>query len=141
MHLLQRTYGTMILAAPDPEAARALVDQAEATMGDKDACSFCIVMLAVPSAIACAEVGDLDQARHYARVAEASAVRWPGTAWGAAATEARAHIARAESSPSDAAALFTEAARGFEAAGQPGDAARCLRSLESLQVSMASRSS
>ncbi len=140
-HLLQRTYGTMILAAPDAAAARALVDQAEATLGETDRCSFCVVMLAVPAAIACAEVGDLDQARHYALVAERSAERWPGTAWVAAATETRAHIARADGGPSEAASLFTEAARGFEAAGQPGDANRCLRSLENLQVSLPSRSS
>ena len=36
-HLLQRIYGTMIAAAPDPVAARAVVDQAEATMGENDA--------------------------------------------------------------------------------------------------------
>ena len=83
-----------------------LVDRAEATLGVSDRCSFCVVMLAVPSAIACAEVGDLDQARHYAQVAEGSAARWPGTAWAAAATEARAHIARAEGNPSESAALL-----------------------------------
>ena len=99
MHLLQRIYGTMILAAPDAQSARALVDQAEATLGETDACSFCVVMLAVPAAIACAEVGDLDAARHYAQVAEGSAQRWPGTAWAAAAQEARAPIARAEGDP------------------------------------------
>jgi len=141
MHLLQRIYGTMILAAPNPEAGRALVDQSEATMGDQDACSFCVVMLAVPAAMACAEVGDLEPARHYALVAEGSARRWPGTAWGAAATEARAHIARVEGSSSEAAVLFAEAASGFEAAGQPGDAARCLRGLADLQVNAPSRSS
>ena len=37
MHLLQRIYGTMIAAAPDPWAARAAVDKAEATMGETDA--------------------------------------------------------------------------------------------------------
>ena len=136
MHLLQRIYGTMILAAPDARAARALVDRAEATLGETDRCSFCAVMLAVPAAIACAEVGDLDQARHYAQVAEGSAARWPGTAWAAAAMEARAHIARAEGNPSESAALFTEASLGFESAGQPGDSARCLRGLENLQISV-----
>lgn len=140
-HLLQRIYGTMILAAPDAQAARALVDRAEATLGEPDRCSFCVVMLAVPSAIACAEVGDLDQARHYARVAESSAERWPGTAWAAAATEAWAHIARAEGNESEAATLLSKAARGFEAAGQPGDATRCLRTHDQLQVSVPSRSS
>ena len=133
MHLLQRIYGTMILAAPTPEAARALVDQAEATLGENDACSFCVVMLAVPAAIACAEVGDLDTARHYALVAEGSAQRWPGTAWAAAAQEARAHIARAEGDAGEAERLLSAAAAGFRAAGQPCDAARCTRAIDELQ--------
>ena len=61
MHLLHRVYGSMIAAAPDPVAARAVVDRAEATMGEIDHCIFCSVMLEVPSAIACADVGDLDE--------------------------------------------------------------------------------
>jgi DNA-binding SARP family transcriptional activator/tetratricopeptide (TPR) repeat protein len=134
MHLIQRVYGTMIQAAPDAEAARALVDQAEATLGDTDACSFCVVMLAVPAAIACAEVGDLDTARDYVQVAERSAARWPGTAWAAAAAEARAHIARAEQDLDECARLLDVAERGFAAAGQPGDAARCASTLAGLTV-------
>ncbi len=118
-HLMQRVYGTMILAAPDPQAARALVDQAEATLGETDRCSFCVVMLAVPSAIVCAEVGDLEAARRYAELAEYSADRWPGTAWAAAAKEARAHIARAEGDAPEAERLLVSAAAGFRAAGQP----------------------
>ncbi len=133
-HLLQRIYGTMILAAPDADSARALVDQAEATLGTADACSFCVVMLAVPSAIACADVGDVDAARHYAAVAERSADRWPGTAWSAAVSEVKAHIAHAESRGRESAELLREAASGFERAGQPGDAARCVRTLEDLQA-------
>ena len=131
-HLMQRIYGTMILAAPDPQAARALVDQAEATLGQNDRCSFCLVMLAVPAAIACAEVGDLEQARDYATRAEYSAGRWPGTAWAAAAQEARAHIARAEGDPGECERLLSAAAEGFRSADQPADAARCMRAIENL---------
>ena len=72
-HLLQRIYGTMIVAAADPVAARAVVDQAEATLGETDACPLCAVMLAVPAAIACADAGDLTAARRHLAVAEASA--------------------------------------------------------------------
>ena len=133
-HLMQRIYGTMILAAPDPLAARALVDQAEATLGQNDRCSFCLVMLAVPAAMACAEVGDLEQARHYATRAEYSAGRWPGTAWAAAAQEARAHIARADGDPAESERLLSAAAEGFRSAGQPGDAARCIRAIEGLSA-------
>ncbi len=60
-HLLQRVFGTMILATPDPLEARAVVDRAESTMGWDDACLFCSIMLEVPAAIACARVGDLDR--------------------------------------------------------------------------------
>jgi DNA-binding SARP family transcriptional activator/tetratricopeptide (TPR) repeat protein len=133
-HLMQRIYGTMILAAPDPRAARALVDQAEATLGETDSCNFCVVMLAVPSAIACAEVGDVDAARHYATVAEGSAQRWPGTAWGAAAQEARGVIARVEGDIADAEKLLSMAAAGFRAAGQPTDADRCTRAIDELHA-------
>jgi DNA-binding SARP family transcriptional activator/DNA polymerase III delta prime subunit len=124
-HLLQRIYGTMISASPSPETARATVDQAQATLGDEDACIFCIVMLAVPAAIACAAVGDLEPARSFIAVAEASIQHWPGTAWTAAVLEAKAHLAMAEGRRSDADDLLREAAGGFEAAGQPVDAARC----------------
>ncbi len=134
MHLLQRIYGSMIVAAPDAEAARAMVDQAEATLGETDACSFCVVMLAVPAAVACAGVGDLDLARHYAEVAELSAQRWPGTAWAAAAKEARGRIAHAAGESDEANRLLVTAAAGFRAAGQPTDAARCERAVELLQL-------
>ena len=91
-HLLQRVYGTMIMAAADPVEARAIVDQAEATMGEADACPFCDVMLAVPAAIACADAGDLTAAQRHLAVAEASARRWEGSAWEAGVREARAHL-------------------------------------------------
>ena len=65
MHLLQRIYGTMIAAAPDRGRRARVVDQAEATLGETDHCLFCDVMLAVPAAIACADVGDLDDARRH----------------------------------------------------------------------------
>ena len=48
MHLLQRIFGTLIVSAPDPEAARVMVDRAESTLGEPDQCQFCTVMLAVP---------------------------------------------------------------------------------------------
>jgi DNA-binding SARP family transcriptional activator/tetratricopeptide (TPR) repeat protein len=125
MHLLQRLYGTMVRAADDPEAARAVVDAAEATFGDSDFCTFCTVMFAVPAAIACADAGDLAEAQRYLRLAELSASMWEGTAWAAATIEARAHIARAEGDPDQARELLAEAADLFETWAQPLDAARC----------------
>ena len=125
MHLLQRVYATMIAAAPDPTAARAAVDQAEATLGETDHCSFCAVMLAVPAAIACADVGDLGEARRHLAEGEASVARWPSGSWAAALHEVRAHLVRAEGRDDEARRLLDAATRSFMAAGHPLDARRC----------------
>jgi DNA-binding SARP family transcriptional activator/tetratricopeptide (TPR) repeat protein len=125
-HLLHRVYGTMIRAAKDVESARALVDQAAATLSQEDACPLCSIMLAVPAAVACADAGDLDDARGYLATAERSAALWKGTSWQAAITEARAHLDRAEGDADAARARLLEAAELFAAAGQPLDADRCL---------------
>jgi DNA-binding SARP family transcriptional activator/tetratricopeptide (TPR) repeat protein len=124
-HLLQRIYGSMIAAASDPDLARAVVDRAEATLGDTDRCPFCAVMLAVPASIACADVGDVEEARRHLAVAEESAARWEGSAWDGAVLEARAHLARAENRENDFALLASQAAQLFTAAGHVRDAARC----------------
>jgi DNA-binding SARP family transcriptional activator/tetratricopeptide (TPR) repeat protein len=127
LHLLQRVYGTMIRAAPDVESARAIVDQATAALGQEDSCNFCTVMLDVPAAVACADAGDLDDARQHLAVAEESAALWKdGTAWQAAIAEARAHLARAEGDEDAARHRLREAAELFAAAGQPLDVERCL---------------
>ena len=126
LHLLQRVYGTMIRAAPDVETARAVVDQAMSTVGQEDACPFCSIMLAVPAAIACADAGDLDDARHHLAIAERSAALWKGSAWQASIAEARAHLHRAEGDAETAHRRLREAAELFAAAGQPLDVDRCL---------------
>ena len=125
LHLLQRVYGTMILAAPDPVAARAVVDRATATLGEEDNCTFCNVMIAVPAARACADVGDLVQAEQHLAVARRSAALWEGTAWQGALSEAQAHLERAAGDEVAARRQLHEAAALFDAAGQPLDAARC----------------
>jgi DNA-binding SARP family transcriptional activator len=126
LHLLQRVYGTMIRAAPDVETARAVVDQAMSTVGQEDACPFCSIMLAVPAAIACADAGDLDDARNHLAIAERSAALWKGSAWQASIAEARAHLHRAEGDAETARRRLREAAELFAAAGQPLDVDRCL---------------
>ena len=125
LHLLQRIFGTMIRAAADRDAARAVVDRAESTLGTEDLCPLCNIMLAVPAVIACADVGDVERARHHLQVAEKSARLWEGTSWQAALLEARAHLADAEGDTTAAGGLLVDAAALFEAAGQPLDAARC----------------
>ncbi|MBA2953338.1 AAA family ATPase [Nocardioides sp. MAH-18] len=124
-HLLQRIYGTMIAAAPDPGAARVVVDRAEATIGAGDRCLLCDVMLEVPAAIACADVGDIADAERHLALAEESASRWAGSAWQAAILEVRARIAAASGLPHEAAELAEQAARLFESAGHVRDAERC----------------
>ena len=93
-------------------------------MGQRDACPFCDIMLAVPAMIACADVGDLENAERYLSVAEMSAARWEGTAWEAAVLEGRAHLAPARGEHEEFLQLIDEATRLFHIAGQPLDAAR-----------------
>jgi DNA-binding winged helix-turn-helix (wHTH) protein/tetratricopeptide (TPR) repeat protein len=125
-HLLQRIYGTLISAAPDADAALAVVDEAAERLDEPFSCIFCQVMIAVPASIACTEGGRLDQARSWLVQAEGSAATWQGTAWQGAVAEARAHLVRAEGDHAAAGRLLAEAATLFELAGQPLDAQRCL---------------
>ncbi len=124
MHLLQRVYGTMIMAADDADAARAVVDAAEATLATSDNCSFCSIMFDVPATIACAVVGDLGEARRHLARAEKSASLWEGTAWQAATLEARAHVVHAEGDTAEADRCLARAVTLFEESAQPLDAAR-----------------
>lgn len=129
LHLLQRIHGTMIMAASDPQEARSVVSRAEAARGTTDSCAFCDVMFAVPAAIACTNVGDLEEATSYLAAAERSAALWEGTVWQAMILEARGYLARAEGGLAAAAELLTRAGRIFEDAGQPLDATRCREAL------------
>jgi hypothetical protein len=124
-HILQRTHGTLISAAPDAESALEVVDEASETLDKPGSCRFCEVMVAVPSAVACAEGGRLDEARRHLAVAELSASLWEGTAWQGSVTEARACLARVEGDEVGADRLLARAAFLFDDAGQPLDAARC----------------
>jgi DNA-binding SARP family transcriptional activator/tetratricopeptide (TPR) repeat protein len=128
-HLLQRIYGTLIIAAPDPIHARAMVDRAESVLGWDEVCPFCTVMLSVPATIACARAGDVDHARQHLAKAELSAALWQGTSWEAALAEARAAIATASGDQHAASQLLADALDLFSTAGQPLDVARCRRAL------------
>ncbi len=126
MHLLQRIFGTLIVSAPDPESARLMVDRAESTMGEPDQCQFCAVMLAVPAAIACARVGDLEEAHRFLAIAARSVSMWGESSWHAAVVEAQATVALAEGDAERYRRLSREAADAYSAVGHAGDAARCL---------------
>jgi DNA-binding SARP family transcriptional activator len=131
-HLLQRIFGTMILAASDPIDARAIVDRAESTLGWEDACAFCSIMLSVPAAIACARVGDLQNAQRHLVMAEQSSMLWQGTSWEAAMAEAQAMVSAAGGEPATARAWLQSATEQFQRAGQPLDAERCRRAMAEL---------
>jgi hypothetical protein len=126
MHLLQRIFGTLIVSAPDPESARAMVDRAESTIGEPDQCWFCTVMLAVPAARACARVGDLEDAHRYLADASRSVSMWGESSWQAAVVEAQALVALAEGDHEGHRRLTREAADAYAAVGHDRDAARCL---------------
>jgi hypothetical protein len=128
-HLMQRIFGTMILAASDPLEARAIVDRAESTLGWEDACLFCSIMLSVPASIACARAGDLPNAQRHLATAERSAALWQGTSWEAGMAEAHAAFAAASGDPATARKQMQSAAEMFQRAGQPLDAERCLRAM------------
>jgi tetratricopeptide (TPR) repeat protein len=125
-HLLQRIYGTLIAAAPDKDAALAVVDEAAGTLDEPFACIFCQVMIAVPASIACVEGGRLDEARLWLAQAQRSAAAWQGTAWQGAVAEAGAYLAWAEGDDAAAGRLLSGAVELFTIAGQPLDAQRCL---------------
>lgn len=124
-HLLQRSYGTLIAAAPDPASAAAAVDESTAVLDAANACVLCEVIVAVPSAVALAQVGRLDEARNQLEAAARCAERWDGPAWSAAVDEAAAAVALQEGDRREARRLVERALAGFEAAGQPLDVARC----------------
>jgi DNA-binding SARP family transcriptional activator/tetratricopeptide (TPR) repeat protein len=128
-HLLQRIFGTMILATADPMEARAVVDRAESSLGWDDDCPFCSIMLSVPATIACVRVGDLAGATRHLTIAERSAVLWHGTSWEAGVAEAQAAVAAARGDTPMARARIRAAAEQFRRAGQPLDAERCARTL------------
>jgi DNA-binding SARP family transcriptional activator/tetratricopeptide (TPR) repeat protein len=131
-HLLQRVFGTMILATSDPLEARAIVDRAESTLGWEDACRFCSIMLSVPASIACVRAGDLENAHRHLAIAEQSSRLWQGTSWEAATAEAQAIVAAASGDAATAHARMKSATDQFQQAGQPLDAERCRRALADL---------
>jgi DNA-binding SARP family transcriptional activator/tetratricopeptide (TPR) repeat protein len=67
-HLFDRIYGARIIAAPDPQAALAEVEEAEAAVrGPVETCPGCRITLAVPAAIAAARARDMDRTTHWAK--------------------------------------------------------------------------
>ncbi len=126
-HLLDRIYGTAVSAAPDPDTAMTLVDDAEqAIRGPFETCPGCRITYTAPAAIALARAGDLERASTYAdTTATLACVVMQLPAWDATVEEVRAHLALARGDRHGARDHFLAAARGFDTAAQPLDVARC----------------
>ena len=94
-----------------PTAARAVVDQAEAALGEDDRVhASATIMLAVPAAMACADAGDLDDARATCARPSARPRCGRGRPGRPAIVEARAHLHRAEGDAETARRRLIEAA-------------------------------
>ena len=126
-HTLDRIYGTIVAAAPDPRSALAAIDEGESGIrGPAETCPTCRITFVVAAAIAAARAGDLERARQYAENAETltEVISLP-PAWHAAVDEINGHLAHATGSAATASDHFRKAADGFRACAQPLDEARC----------------
>ncbi|MBW7833915.1 MAG: AAA family ATPase [Simplicispira suum] len=130
-HLLDRIYGTRILLARNrTEALHFLEDAREAVHGPLETCPGCRITFTVPAAIAAARAGRLDLAEEYAaQTAYLANVVMRLPAWHAAHDEVLAHMAIVRCEGVEVAvSRFAKAAKRFQDAGHPIDAARCERS-------------
>lgn len=129
-HLLDRIYGTYLQLADTPAAAlRALEEARAAVQGPLETCPGCRITFTVPAAIAATRAGRLDVAEDYAnQTAYLADVVMRLPAWHAAHDEVRGHIGMARGEDGVAVhAQFSAAAKGFQTAGHPIDAARCAK--------------
>lgn len=126
-HLLDRIYGTRIVAARTPDEIAVALDEGElAIRGPLESCPPCRITFAIPAAVGAARLGDVARAEPHVQMAELlTATIWADTGWVAALDEVYGHLARARGEPEVARTHFQEAVRGFEEAGQVRDARRC----------------
>jgi DNA-binding SARP family transcriptional activator len=123
-HLLPLLFGMMI-DLDDAVAGVATLDEAEEALAELRACEPCSMSLIVRGSVVCARTGQHERAQTLLDRAAHTAQRWRGGPWQAALAEARGVIAQELGDEVGAvAALFEQAAAGFEAAGRPRDAAR-----------------
>ena len=106
------------------------MDRATSTLGETDACHFCTVVLALPAAVACANVGDLTEARGFLDAATRSVAMWGESSWQGALLEAEAAVALAEDDRSRYHQLMVDAATAYASVGHGREAARCLAAAE-----------
>ena len=125
-HQTVRVLGVQVRAAQSPAAALRAVDGAERILADANrVCQPCSINFHVQATAACARRGQVARARGHLESAERIAGMWQGGPWSAAVWEARAEMRLAEGQPTQAIALFQEAADAFKRARRPVDATRC----------------
>ncbi|GAB2594960.1 hypothetical protein GCM10027034_30390 [Ramlibacter solisilvae] len=126
-HLLDRIYGTRIAIARNPDAALAVLEEAEMSVrGPLETCPGCRITFAIPATIASARAREMElAARHLGSSEYLANVVMKLPAWHAALHEARGHVELAAGDKGSAQRDFAMAAHGFRQAGQPLDEARC----------------
>jgi DNA-binding SARP family transcriptional activator len=132
-HLSVRVFGTMIQAAPDPKKAMTVLREAERELSQMHSCEPCSMGYLTTAVAASARAGELDRARSFLAEAERIAGMWQGGLWTGAVWEARGILRQTEGDGEQARAMFREAARAFERAGNQSDAARCLEAAARLR--------
>ena len=126
LHLIQRVYGTMIAAAPDAAAARAMVEHGRGcASGSATSARSATIMLAVPAALACADVGDIDDARRASAGGREIGADVGGNRLAGVDTRGPGASGRGERRSGRRERLLRGAAELFEPSGQPLDARRC----------------
>ena len=128
-HLVLVVHGPLLRVSEDPAEALAVVDRAEALLGEEPQCRFCPVDYYVAAAIVCAGAGDTARAHAFLGRVEEVAGLWNGGPWAPAAAEARAAVLRAEGETEAATQALRRAIAGYAAAGQSRNEARVRRSL------------
>ncbi len=128
-HLVLVVHGPLLRVSEDPAEALAVVDRAQALLGEEPQCRFCPVDYYVAAATVCAGAGDTARAHAFLGRVEEVAGLWNGGPWAPAAAEARAAVLRAEGEKEAATRALRRAIAGYAAAGQGRNEARVRRSL------------
>lgn len=124
-HLIVRIHAVTVEASTDTGSAVAAVRRADRELSLDDVCPSCSIGYRLAATAALARAGRLDAARARLDEADRIAAMWRGGPWLAAVWEARGTIRLAEGQPSQAAALFREAADRFARLKRPLDVQRC----------------
>ena len=126
-HLVVRVLGVQIGAAERTLEGLRVALEAERILADYPrVCEPCSMNFRMEAARVFARAGDISRSRRQITEAERITSLWQGGGpWDASVWEARAELRLAEGEPSQARALFLEAAQGFAQHGRARDERRC----------------